>query len=130
MREEDDGFFRMVDGLAREVGLIVDDQRDDVVPGMSSAVTTMNSSQGTPGSKSMPRMMPRGEGLRTVMPCSMPGSVEVVDVARLAGDFARGLPCAEWTRRSTGIRRGLCMGLPASVRGRVVRARRAPARAG
>ena len=33
MGEEDDGFFRMVDGLAREVGLIVDDQRDDVRAG-------------------------------------------------------------------------------------------------
>ena len=33
MGEEDDGFFGMVDGLAREVGLIVDDQRDDVRTG-------------------------------------------------------------------------------------------------
>ena len=46
-------------------------------------MTIVNSSQGMPGSKRMPRMRPRATGLRTVAPYSMPGERQVVDVARL-----------------------------------------------
>ena len=49
--------------VVREVRLVVGDQRRRRLrPGMSAAVTTTNSSQGTTGSKRMPVMRPRGTG--------------------------------------------------------------------
>ena len=75
MREQHDRLLGVVDALGREVRLIVDDQRDDVVAGDVGGGDDVNSSQGMPGPKRMSRMRPRGDGLRTVTPCSMPGSV-------------------------------------------------------
>ena len=57
------------------------------LPGMSLAVTTVNSSHGSPSPKWMPRIRPRAIGLRTVTPYSMSGQMQIVDVLRLSGDF-------------------------------------------
>ena len=48
---------------------------DGFSPGMSAAVTMVNSCQGMAGSKSMERMRPRAMVLRTVAPNHMPGRV-------------------------------------------------------
>ena len=77
----------MVDDAIGEVRLIVDDQLDAIDTGMSAAVTTVNSSQGTAGSNVMLSIRPRATGLRTVTPCSIPGRRDVVDVQRLTGDL-------------------------------------------
>ena len=121
MGEEDDRLFGMVDDVRRRGTA---DRRRSArrrcVPGMSAAVTMVNSSQGTPGSKSMSRMMPRGAGLRTVDAVQHPRQREVVDVARLAGDFAapflarNGLTnhgmctCDVHVQRARAVRRATC----------------------
>src|SRR5229473_1364919 len=43
-------------------------------PGISFAVTMVNSCQGRSPVNSMFRILPRGTGLRSVTPCSMPGN--------------------------------------------------------
>src|SRR4029079_11500393 len=76
---------------------------------MSSAVTTVNSSQGTPGWKSTPRIVPRGEELRTVVPNSMPGIVRSSTYLACPVTFRR--PSLRGRDRPMAdIRRGLCHG--------------------
>ena len=91
MGEEDDGFFRMVDGLAREVGLIVDDQRDDVRAGN---VGGRDDDELVPGHARLEldaaddaarRLAPDGDAVQH------PRQHQVVDVARLTGDLAAAL---------------------------------------
>ena len=91
MGEEDDGFFRMVDGLAREVGLIVDDQRDDVRAGN---VGGRDDDELVPGHARLEldaaddaarRLAADGDAVQH------PRQHQVVDVARLTGDLAAAL---------------------------------------
>ena len=86
--EEDDRFFRVVDGLAREVGLIVDDQRDDVRAGN---VGGGDDDELVPGHARLEldaaddaarRLAAHGDAVQH------PWQRQVVDVARLAGDLA------------------------------------------
>ena len=74
--EQDDRLFGMVDDVVGEVGLVVDDQRDPVVAG---DVGGRDDGELVPGDR-RDRTRCRGCGraatwLRTVVPCSMPGSV-------------------------------------------------------
>ena len=55
--------------------------------GTSRAVTMVNSSQGTPPSKRIPRIRPRGFGTADRDAVQHARHRQVVDVARLAGDF-------------------------------------------
>ena len=73
--EEDDRLFGVVDDVAGEVGLIVDDQRDDV---RARDVVGGDDGELVPGDARLEiDVADRCRGapaLRTVIPCSMPGS--------------------------------------------------------
>ena len=88
MGEEDDRLFGMVDGLAREVWLIVDDERDHVRAG---DVVGSDDDEFVPGHARLEidvaddaarRRAADGEAVQHA------GQRQIVDVARLAGDLA------------------------------------------
>ncbi len=66
------------------------------VPGISSLVTMTNSCHGTPASNAMLWIRPRGTVLRMVAPCSMPGTIYIIDVFGRSGKLAQNLFALDW----------------------------------
>ena len=75
MREQQDRLLGVIDALVGEVGLVVGDERDGVLAGDVAGGDDRDLVPGDAGAEADAADPPRGDGLRTVTPCSMPGSV-------------------------------------------------------
>ena len=75
VREQHDRLLGVIDDVGREVRLIVDDQLDEVVAGDVGGGDDDELVPGDGGIERDAAMRPRGDGLRTVTPCSIPAGV-------------------------------------------------------
>ncbi len=95
MREQDDGLFRMVHAIVREVRLIVDDERDAIDARNVGRRDDREARTGTGRAEVDAPDVAARRGTSDSDPVQHPRQREIVHVARLAGDLRTAFPAVD-----------------------------------